>query len=747
MRSDGDFETSSECILELPACPFSDVSADLMKLSVPIAATIADFGSGGPWAQTASMDMNPPPWDGEGVPRYPEFCEDWVPIDGTDPDLENRCTDLTGHAVTSVTARTGTYCRVLTPIECPAFTATDSGGSTFGVAMHRIGAQSCRVVQRRSWTCDSTKGYRPSNAFNSCYLAQSFVPGQHPACGQGTPDFPLGPSAEFLRQHPNSSAALSQLACAEFVGDDFLIDPTERNCIQHFLVPLVSGSSDYWCEYDSGQLRVECHQLINRPTDCSGTPAYCIKRASRTGGCDQIAHTILCRAFQAEFSRNNSTIQEFQEQEERLRAVQEFLSVPVLGCNPCQHLPFSELPSRCTAADTSGPRSSPGVLDRVLAVKRDFDATLGTCRSVTSTAEYEADAACRARSVCADPPRGRITWTSQHQSGLAIVNSRVEVSVLDIPLEQRRTAVVFLNVGTGDPRNVSFVSLQHYRHQHYTDATTEPGSISKATTLHLGDDSRQFDLDSWPTGSSECFPRDNPYFDLMVEELWPDSADGRTEILELFGSDSLDWWDNLDNDDQESRTAARGLGWWNDLDSNQREARRAELTVQIQCVRNNYTVCDWTPTRSGYFKLTAAGAWIMKYKGVRRWWSSYNLGSKINEALERSDIKAETERLIAQQGLMPEQLGIDPSDPNEWKVLGLNPACGEDRRWVPADCLAIDAGSVLFDEEHASTASCEGLDQRVRCIGHESYNYTETEPVGLIVHEVQTRTVATVARN
>ena len=175
------------------------------------------------------------------------------------------------------------------------------------------------------------------------------------------------------------------------------------------------------------------------------------------------------------------------------------------------------------------------------------------------------------------------------------------------------------------------------------------------------------------------------------------------------------------------------------VDADQLVARRADLTDQIQCVRNNYTVCDWTPSRSGYFKLTAAGAWRMTRSRGRDWRGSYTLGSKINEALENQVVRDKTARLIAQQGLTPQQVGINP---NSWEVRGLNPACGEDGDWQPADCLAIGTRSTLFDEAHAPTASCSDIDLRVRCgTGGDSYNYTETEPVGVIVHEVRVNTV------
>ena len=796
---DGFGTDGSECIVKLPACPISPVRLGLMRLSAPAQHTIdafeaeeavleavlaAEHGATLPplvegalrrVEEAVNADAAPRPgWLPLEMTRYPEFCEDWA-HDGIgipdDPEVDEaglyqRCRGLRGFVVTSVAATPGTVCRILTPIECPTFTAVGSDG-TIRVAAHRTGSQSCAAVRRRAWTCE--EGYLPANTFNSCYRPASDCspdgsdemldlcwPDIHPACGSGAPEFPLGPSEDFRRARPNWTTTLNQLACAEYVGEDFLISPTERHCnSQQFLVPLRLGSSDHWCEYDSSQLRVECH-LTRRPPDCKDARALCIKRASRTGGCDQIANTILCRALQAAFSQNtDTTLQDFQEASDRIRAVQEFLSVPAAvcnpcqqlpfselpsRCNPCQQLPFSELPSRCTASQVGRPRSPLGALERVLAVKRDYPTSSSQCTAVTTTAEYNSNLACQRLPVCADPPKGRVAWASQHQSGLAIVNSAVEVSVLDVldVLEQRRTPFVAFDVIRGDPSSPSIVFPGAYHYQHFTDAT-EAGSVSKATTLQLGDANQQFDLDSWPTDGSECTPRDRPYFDLIVEELWPDSADDHGEISSLFGSDSLDWWDDLRPQEKKDQTAARGLVWWADLDMDQRVARRADLTVQIQCVRNNYTVCDWTPSRSGYFKLTAAGAWRMTRSRGRAWQYSFTLGRRINEALENQVVRDKTERLIAQQGLTPKQVGIDP---DSWEVRGLNPACGEDGAWQPADCPPIGTRSMLFDEDHAPTASCSDIDLRVRCGGGgDSNNYTETEPVGVIVHEVRVNTV------
>ena len=59
-------------------------------------------------------------------------------------------------------------------------------------------------------------------------------------------------------------------------------------------------------------------------------------------------------------------------------------------------------------------------------------------------------------------------------------------------------------------------------------------------------------------------------------------------------------------------------------------------------------------------------------------------------------------------------------------------------------CPSIGSRSELFAEDHAATSRCpQPSNARVRCLGtsYDNYNYTETEPVGVIVHEVRVNTV------
>ena len=701
-----------------------------------------------------------PGWLPVEMTRYPEFCEDWAPEPGviTDDDtnvdeagLYQLCRSLRGYVRLDLTATTGTVCRVLTPIECPTFTAVNADGSTFTVAAHRTGSQSCAAVRRRAWTCGD--GYLPANTFNSCYQPaserlsddcspdgsdtskQPCWPDIHPACVDGAPEFPLGPSEEFRLAHPKSTATPSQLACAEYVGDDFTQQPScshgpDADPADIFSVSFDPGGNHFWCSYEAWLLRPECHRILERPPDCATSgSASCIKRASRTGGCDRVGQTIWCRVLQAALERRAATVDEVEQS----------------GCRPCQHLPFGELPPNCPPAATSRPRSEFGALERVLTVKRDFPAQSRFCfPAVQTTDNYIDNRTCNSRPVCADPPPGRVTWTSPHPSGLAIVNSVVEVSIVDIPL--RRLSGERIEWSSWRDRFVA----EPVRDFGFTDAdAADLTSLGRLTTINLLDGRGDLDATAMTGfGATECSPvhnprinNDGPYFDLIVEELWPDNPAGRAEILALFGQDSLDWWESLGTQAQRDRTRARRLAWWPDLSTAEREERTANLTVQVACVGNDPPMCRWTPARSGYFKLTAGGAWHMSSGNVRNWNNANNLGRTINEALEDVNEQGRINGLLNRLSLTAQAIGLDNNN-NLWGVLDLNPACGEDGSTDRANCQSLGNRDDLFAESRAATARCpNAIDVRVACGGTGSnYNYTETEPVGVMVHEVRVNT-------
>jgi len=728
--------TASECVLRVPACPVSEVRPrQLMSLSYPAMHTMRVL---------PALAWTIPPGNYGATGQYPEFCEDVVQR-GADPVGYGRCSNLRGHVVFApiphmnpITNLPDEACRALRPIACPTLEVTRSDGTTLDIATNRIGSQICGAVLRRSWTCPTTEPYEPLNAFNRCFLpTQPFSQGSHPACGPGAPAFPLGGPA----------------ACEEYVGADFLQDPTGLDCRQLIVSLDPVAGNDHWCRYNPWQLRAECFRNVGRPADCSGPQAFCIKRASRAGGCDQIGQTILCRLFQENFAQNPAaTVEVFQQLGAGvIRNLEEISGVPHAVCNPCQQLPFSAGPTdrRCASTTRSRPLSPNGTLERVLAVKRDFPATRArnwppaSCRTVASTADYDANAGCRDLSVCADPPSGRATWTSDHPSGLAIVNSAVTVSVVDIPIATRTERILTMQDRTG------FILTSNYLgFPYFVDVpTSDRDALTRPTTIYLGNN--QYNPNSLIFGrpkDTECTMRGLPYFDLIVEELWPDYSGD--EIRALFGADSLQSWDALPTAEQQALTEARGLEWLGgSFTDMQVDARRAALTVQIECVGNNPWQCDWTPTRSGYFKLTAAGAWEMSETRLRQWKRPWVLGSTVNVHLQRPAVRQQIQQWLDNNGLTASDLGLGTDGTGEIdRVLGVPAGCDFSGFPLYLNCVGHQLNNQFepFREDNVVTASCgwgSAIDFRVQCGSGENYNYTETEAVGVMVHEVRTNTV------
>ena len=722
--ADGLGPDPSECILELPACPINPIRPGLlMRLSVPTNLTRADFGDGvgdraEPWPEPAPGSYY----------LYPEFCEDRVALDSsTDPDLQRDCQNLTmGYVVMTIehtdtgTGTTTRYCRLLTPIECPVFTI--SGGASFDFAMNRSGSQSCRAVWRRGWTC--TSSYEPANRFNTCYERPTLDPTLiHPACGAGAPSFPMGPSAEFLRANPSAPGTPQQQACAEFAGTDFH-DAQDCDLDFHFLETVPTNA--HWCEYNPGLLRLECHRFPF-PADCVGTSAFCIKRASRIGGCDRIDHTAVCRFFYAALARI--------EDEDPVDTESRDLFLGELrqrGCQTCPDLPFSptdDPPAYCED-DVASPAGGP--LGRILRVGAYLAYSNPACMDVQDAEDLEMNPACRDAPVeCADPPSGRIEWESGHFSGLAVVNSPVTVRIVDLPTEVQSdatlgdTALLMLN------RDVYTLRRRTRNVHHFTDTIGQDVPAPRLTTFQPADETRRYRSveERVPLNyavRAECIlAAAPPAFNIIVQELWPDTEEDRDEIRKLFGSGSLSLTPEA--------IAARGL-------PTEPEARAAALTLDpVPCYPDG--TCVWQPPRPGYFKLTGGGAWILSRSTGRAWWplprmyddDRWGLASYLSARHDQLETLVDEIGPDARAfGLLPGLDGVTTEgiDPPDCAVPPIALSCVSSREW-------------LFSEEATRTTSCPALDVRVACRirPYGSGNYTETEPVGVIVHEVRVNTV------
>ena len=223
---------------------------------------------------------------------YPEFCE--ISVSADDPDRA-ACAESTDGLV--ITSDDDGACVVYRLPHC-------SDGA-------QISPNRCRLVTRRTWTCPS--GYKPRNEFNSCY--QLLVVGadeDHRACGAGAPDFVVS-------------------TCAEYVGNDYVTDPALIGCPTYDPTSLPGlmlnvAANPYWCSFDSALQDSDCHA-----GECASTMALCLKRASQTGGCDSMSHSIECSRLRYDLSSDAVSLDDVRD----------------AGCAPCVLLAFRPVSPEC----------------------------------------------------------------------------------------------------------------------------------------------------------------------------------------------------------------------------------------------------------------------------------------------------------------------------------------------------------------------------------------------------------------
>ena len=284
-----------------------------------------------------------PDTDGLTLIEYPVMCELRI-LEVTNLAVYNECRTQTGFVKMVVDVsrlvggvlQTERLCRLLQPAECPA-----------GV---HIAPDTCRAIERRPWTCPVG---RPKNEYLTCYELPSAVGTPHPACGDGAPTF------------------VAQ-SCAAYVDNDFAEPPTSVDCATAFPTAnppdpatalsansKAGSSSDYWCEFDTSNLKVVCHTVPKPAGECALSMAMCLKRASETGGCSAIAHTIRCRGLQQMYSATTATA----------------LQVRGEGCEPCVVLPFSPVPPNCPRDLFADPGISGSAYDMysLLRLREDFN--------------------------------------------------------------------------------------------------------------------------------------------------------------------------------------------------------------------------------------------------------------------------------------------------------------------------------------------------------------------------------------
>ena len=616
---------------------------------------------------------------------FPGFCEATV-LQSIDPAVYAACTaPLTGYVVKTFAQGSDQACRMIRPTQCAQNT-------------HRTETNTCRQVQRRAWSCAS--GETPTNRFNTCYQEPPGYVGGHPACGAGAPTFAIS-------------------SCEDYVGQDFVRAPASGQCAnfdtgysRSALRDLASPANLYWCQFDSSYLDVGCY---GAGATCPAEDAVCVKRVSTTGGCYAIAEALRCRKLQADYLGGSVTADD----------------VYLDGCVPCQVLPFSPTPPDCPRDLRVAPtRSSRMELDQTHQRRRDT----GPLGENTG--------------YCADPPRGRLVWESSHHAGFAIVNSPVILRVIDIPSTTRHVQYVRAHVRwAGSPLRLT-ANFWPASRQYLEYAPGDP--IVRAwptfdTTLTYGSVDEIVGSRRLRSGSGAiygpCLIQYLPDFRVRVEELWPDSDE--SDIQALFGADALDWWTALTEAHQRSRTEARGLNYVGatatPAERAAEQARRdADLTQIVRCDYGSDVWCNWRPARPGYYRLRAAGAWQLQRFSHSRTWIAPEWWTAINAALMdmytmrdgdcpnlRIAVHNDYECLEANlrsMGLTPAEAGLLPD------LRGLLPL-GADDEW-------------LYTAAAGPNVICPPRDMRVHCGGGStSWNYTESEPVGIAVHEVRVSTV------
>ncbi len=694
-------EEEGNCVLMTHACPKSPLTdpadpIELMRLSVPPTDLADEINPPGtPLADVLEVAYpGPVP---AGMMRYPEFCELRIESDHA---KYGDCLTTTGFAVMQYADQNGDTieeCRLLYPVKCPV---VDVNGTDVG--LHRLEARTCKAVQRRTWQCDA--GYIPGNRFNECYRAlQSSVIGTHPACGVGAPYIPL-------------------ISCADYVGTDYPYQSGDLDCVTDYhtgysnpakqLQPnsRTGASSNYWCEFDAALLRVECHETPT-PSTCTADTMSCIKRLTAIGGCSLIANTIHCRSLQEELSRG-------------VVAVRDLLRV---DCVPCVVLPFSP-PTGCPEEISEEPEPSQWVSNPLFArwyeaifrIRDDFAVGHGNCSAVILH-ERRPNSRCRRVPTCADPPIGVLSWESAHFSGLALVNRPV-VFEISRPSYSHIQMKIPQYDSTAPDQPISWpndwTSIPRYQY------TSGPPRSSNVRTWVPVNDSRHFNsLRTMLDG--ECTVRYEPSFRISVRELWPGNTADQDEILRLFGAESLNWWMGLSSEEQQRRTDARGSALLEIIECN--HFHRAEP--------NNRIWCRWEPKRSGYYVIVGEVAWVVEYS-ERREWSAPQIDA-INNYLQTQSNRTDVVNKLRNLNRQRRRLGQNDLSLAD---LGLevDSISGEPVNTLP---LPANRDEQLFTATSDLTG-CPPIDLRIACAGeHSSGNHTETEPIGIMVHEVRVGTV------
>lgn len=409
----------------------------------------------------------------------------------------------------------------------------------------------CRYVQRRSWDCPD--GYHQHNRFNTCYKEHTEAPEETPPpcdSSTGAPSLPL-------------------LDCDDYADDDYDNSETCTDLSSRLTVRPGGAAAAYWCEFNASDLSVACHRNpVPSGADCEHSTGVCLKRDSTArgqqlralGGCNAIARNIECAVDQADYADKVGTGTDLVELARDIREA---------GCEPCRVTPFEPLnPNQCPDSALTG---QPATIDLNNNQQRSR-AGISPLQRAAFQNKQDANESRGpieiADSDCQDLPPGRLTWSTPSFTGLAMVNTRVRLEM------------------TWDFDNIS---------QAPVPALTNSRGLGLCVVRPYG------------------WGRPSFYLSVAVEPLWPkgDPADpsdlGDESLIEkLFGSGSLQWWNDLSTAEQTNRTTAF-------------YTTSATGTVDVPCSHQIPIWCIWEPQQAGYYSLTATGALFMtKYDGIQK---------------------------------------------------------------------------------------------------------------------------------
>ena len=718
----------------------------LLGLLAPVESTLSGpvdgglgssgLGSSNAWAQSASVQSGTPDPCPAGYTPNNDLCQVGQPACPNSPldptRLMQRSTEFTEFCEETVTlaANPVEYAVCAAPLQ--GYTVIDDGISCRVLQLRtceigsRIDSEWCQSTVRRSWTCPQPNAI-PRNEFNTCYIVPTGAISLTIACGPGAPD-------------------LVVIDCADYVGNDIVEPPGSVPCGSYFTgtaPAMTNAANTYWCQFYPSYLKIACHSTTPPPGECGSSLAMCLKRGSGTGGCEGIAHTMLCRSLQFGYEQQHATALADNTIDYAEEVSLRNLSAVIRddGCEPCLILPFEPLPPHCPDDTTETARPYIFRLSQFQAIEQEHDietnnpacAHLNTWQQTTMVNPNNPSLDCAAvASRCDSPSPGNPVWSSTHFSGLAVVNSSVIVRLHDAPFGFREYPSS-LNLNTLISGNIQwrreFAEFPGTglvpSEQVVRTFSRPPSNLTSTSPAIMGN------------LSYECVTTELPLFKLIVEELWPDRPADATAITAMFGSRALDWWTNLGLTPgaQQRLTEARGLPWWPGLTTpDEQNERIASLKTKLECHSGQSIEvwCRWTPTHSGYFRLKVGGGWRMTIGGTRG-----SIGATRLQALS-----------LSVQNLTPQQ---QQQVRDTLEVLGCgsnrapDPSCG----WSPAAVgLQNDLSGIIPitpDSLYRSPSEGQmypGLDLRVRYTDFgEATNYTETQSFGIQVHEVRVSTV------